>query len=127
MVASSIRNAVELFLERNPDANRVIIHFYKEISNKKELQPILNMLGILGKADLPVILITVNKTESREIVDFDINDTKGKMPLSGTFAKVGSYKYLLFNSIRYTANTVLKPKDYHFLTNYHSTVQSPNY
>ena len=114
MLAGSIRNAVEIFLERKPNANRVIIHFYKEISDKKELQPILNMLGTLGKADLPVIVITVNKTESREIVGFDINDTKGKMPMSGTFVKVGSHKYLLFNSIRYTSNSVLKPKDYHF-------------
>lgn len=114
MLAGSIRNAVELFLERKPNANRVIIHFYKEISDKKELQPILNMLGTLGKSDLPVIVVTVNKTESREIVGFDIKDTKGKMPLSGTFVRVGSHKYLLFNSIRYASNSVLKPKDYHF-------------
>lgn len=114
MLAGSIRRAVELFLERKPNANRVIIHFYKEISDKKELQPILDMLGTLGKDDLPVIVITVNKTESREIVGFDMKDTKGKMPISGTFVKVGFNKYLLFNSIRYFANSELKPKDYHF-------------
>lgn len=114
MLAGSIRRAVELYLERKPDAKRVIIHFYKEISDKKELEPILKMLGTLGDNDLPVIVITVNKTESREIVGFDIKDNKGKMPISGSFIKVGFNKYLLFNSIRYFPNSELKPKDYHF-------------
>ena len=114
MLAGSIRTAVELYLERKPDAKRVIIHFYKEISDKQELKPILNMLGTLGKNDLPVIVITVNKTGSKEIVGFDIKDNKGKMPISGSFIRVGFNKYLLFNSIRYFANSELKPKDYHF-------------
>ena len=36
MLAGSIRRAVEIFLERKPNANRVIIHFYKEISERLE-------------------------------------------------------------------------------------------
>lgn len=113
-LAGSIRNAVEQYLERKPDAKRVIIHFYKEISDKEELQPILNMLGQLGKSDLPVIVITVNKTESREIVGFDTKNTKGKMPVSGSIVRIGKNKYLLFNSIRYFEDSKLSEKDYHF-------------
>ncbi len=112
-LAGSIRNAVEIFLERKPDAKRVIIHFYKEISDKRELQPILDMLGTLGKSDLPVIVIPVNKTESREIVGFDVN-SPGKMPYSGSIIRIGYHKYLLFNSIRYNETSRVGVKDYHF-------------
>jgi Piwi domain len=112
-LAGSIRNAVEIYLERKPDAKRVIIHFYKEISDKEELKPILDMLGKLGKGDLPVIVITVNKTESREIVGFDINSS-GKMPTSGSIVRIGGNRYLLFNSIRYFEDSKLGVKDYHF-------------
>jgi uncharacterized membrane protein YoaT (DUF817 family) len=36
----------------------------------------------------------INETESKEIVVFDIYDTKGKMPISGTFVKVGSFLWI---------------------------------
>ena len=113
MLAGSIRNAVEKFIEKNTNATRVIIHFYKEISNKKELQPILNMLDNLGQRDLPVIVVTINKTDSKELLGFDILST-GKMPYSGTYVKVGHQKYLLFNNTRYNEYTILGIKDYHF-------------
>lgn len=113
LLAGSIRNAVELFLEKNKDAKRVIIHFYKEISDKKELKPILDMLGKLGRTDLPVIVVTVNKTESKELLGFDIKSTN-KMPYSGSYVKVGYNKFLLFNNTRYDDTIKLQPRDYHF-------------
>lgn len=113
MLAGSIRNAVELFLEKNKDAKRVIIHFYKEISDKKELKPILDMLGKLGKADLPVIVVTVNKTDSKELLGFDMK-SPNKMPYSGSYVKVGYNKYLLFNNTRYDDTIKLISRDYHF-------------
>ncbi len=113
MLAGSIRNAVEKFIEKNTNATRVIIHFYKEISDRKELQPILNMLDNLGQRDLPVIVVTINKTESKELIGFDIN-SDGKMPQSGSYVKVGYNAFLLFNNTRYFEDAKLNAKDYHF-------------
>jgi hypothetical protein len=72
MLAGSIQNAVERFIEKNKEAKRVIIHFYKEISNKYELQPILDMLESIGARDIPVIVVTINKTDSKELIGFDM-------------------------------------------------------
>lgn len=113
MLAGSISNAVERFIEKKNSVERVIIHFYKEISDKKELQPILDMLDNLGERDLPVIVVTINKTDSKELLGFDINSA-GKMPMSGTFVSVGYNKFLLFNNVRYFEDTRMLPKDYHF-------------
>jgi hypothetical protein len=113
MLAGSIQNAVELFIEKNKQAQRIIIHFYKEISDKNELQPILDMLINIGAIDIPVIVVTINKTDSKELMGFDMN-SQGKMPLSGSYLKVGYNKFLLFNNTRYTENDALKPRDYHF-------------
>jgi hypothetical protein len=113
MLAGSISNAVEKYIEKNNEAKRVIIHFYKEISDKKELQPILKMLDNLGERDLPVIVVTINKTDSKELLGFDMGSV-GKMPRSGRYVKVGYNSYLLFNNTRYFEDSKLFPKDYHF-------------
>ncbi len=114
LLAGSIRDAIKIFKEKKQNLNRVIIHFYKEISDKMELEPILKMLDGLGDGDTPVIVVTVNKTESKELMGFDIN-SYGKMPYSGSHVKVGHNKYLLFNNIRYPDNKFdLNNRDYHF-------------
>ena len=113
LLAGSISNAVEKFIEKNQTAKRVIIHFYKEISDKKELQPILKMLDNLGEKDLPVIVVTINKTDSKELLGFDLG-SPGRMPRSGRYVKVGYNSYLLFNNTRYAEDSKLFPKDYHF-------------
>jgi hypothetical protein len=113
MLAGSIKDSVEKFIEQHQSVSRVIIHFYKEISDPKELQPILNMLDNIGHAKVPVIVVTVNKTESRELLAFDMNSS-GKMPVSGTFLSVGFNKFLLFNNVRYKEDAYLSAKDYHF-------------
>ena len=113
MLAGSIREAVQLFKEKKKTAKRLIIHFYKEISDKAELQPILDMLDALGEPEMPVIVVTINKTDSKELLGFDMASV-GKMPLSGTYTSVGFNKFLLFNNTRYFENSRLLPKDYHF-------------
>jgi len=114
MLAGSIREAVEKFIEKKQKLNRVIIHFYKEISDNLELKPILKMLDDLGEGDVPVIVVTINKTDSKELLGFDLK-SPGKMPYSGSYVKVGYNKYLLFNNTRYFDNKFdLKPRDYHF-------------
>lgn len=113
ILAGSIKDAVEKYIEQHQSAERIVIHFYKEISNPEELQPILNMLDKIGYGNIPVIIITINKTESRDFLGFDLNSS-GKMPVSGTYISVGFNKFLLFNNVRYKDESYLKQQDYHF-------------
>ncbi len=111
-LAGSIREAVAKFIAVNYKASRLIIHFYKDIS-KKEVKPIVDTLHALG-LKIPVIVITVNKTESSELLGFDISDRQNLMPYSGSIVKVGYSEYLLFNNTRYDKTSVPKKKEYHF-------------
>lgn len=98
MLAGSIRNAVKEYAVAHDKVKRLVIHFYKTMS-REELNPILNELKDLG-LDIPVIIITINKTESEDIVAFDTNWNE-LMPLSGTYINIGNNRYLLFNNTRY--------------------------
>jgi hypothetical protein len=111
-LAGSIREAVGKFIAVNYTASRLIIHFYKDIS-KEELKPIMKTLHALG-LPIPVIVVSINKTESKELVGFDISDRSNLMPYSGTFIKVGKSEYLLFNNTRYDSTSKPAQKEYHF-------------
>lgn len=99
ILAGKISNAVRNFATVNHQPSRLIIHFYKDMS-KKELQHIENALSNLGLS-IPVFIITINKTDSKDIVAFD-NSYTSLMPLSGTYINIGRNKYLLFNNTRYS-------------------------
>lgn len=111
-LAGSIREAVGKFIVINHTASRLIIHFYKDIG-KKELQPILKTLHTLG-LNIPVIVVTINKTESKELLGIDMKDKTNLMPYSGTIVKVAKSEYLLFNNTRYDATSKPAQKEYHF-------------
>lgn len=111
-LAGSIREAVQEFLKANKKATRLIIHFYKIIS-KKELRPILDVLYNKLKLKIPVIVVTINKTASKELIAFDTTST-GLMPYSGTYIKVAEREYLLFNNTRYDEESKPTAKEYHF-------------
>ena len=111
-LAGSIREAVGKFIVTNHTASRLIIHFYKDIG-KKEIEPILKTLHTLG-LNIPVIIVTINKTESKELLGFDIKDKTNLMPYSVTIVKVGWSEYLLFNNTRYDATSKPAQKEYHF-------------
>lgn len=98
VLAGSIAHAVKQYATVNEDPDRLIIHFYKTMSDD-ELQPIELALTDLGLS-IPVFIITINKTLSENIIAFD-SSWKEMMPLSGTFIKIGKQKYLLFNNTRY--------------------------
>lgn len=111
MLAGSIRRAVTTFVAQFYQVQRLIIHFYKDIS-KKELQPIEETLHKLG-LNIPVIVVTINKTESKELLAFDTTNTN-LMPYSGSILKVGRQEYLLFNNTRYDQSSKVSDKEYHF-------------
>jgi len=100
-LAGSIIRAVKEYATLNPEIKRLIIHFYKTM-RQDELQPIENGLRRLGLG-IPVFIISINKTESSDIVAFDLN-WKDLMPLSGNYINIGYNKFLLFNNTRYSNN-----------------------
>lgn len=110
-LAGSIREAVGKFIASNYTATRLIIHFYKDIG-KKELEPIMKTLKALG-LPIPVIVLTINKTASKELLGFDLN-SEMLMPYSGTYIKIAKNEYLLFNNTRYDEKSIPKKKEYHF-------------
>jgi hypothetical protein len=108
----STRLALLDFRSKNPDAKRMIIHFYKLMS-KKELKPVLQMLYEL-KVDIPVIILTINKTVSKNILAFDVEAPGTLMPLTGTYVQIAEGQYLLYNNTRYSENSFVKKTKYQF-------------
>jgi hypothetical protein len=100
-LAGSIYNAVKEYAAINPEIKRLVIHFYKTMS-REELEPIEKGLKSLG-LDIPVFIISINKTESSDIIAFDTS-WENLMPLSGSYINIGYNKFLLFNNTRYDKN-----------------------
>ncbi|MDD4190935.1 MAG: Piwi domain-containing protein [Mangrovibacterium sp.] len=111
ILAGKIANAVRNYTVINNPPDRLIIHFYKCMS-EKELKYIEDALHNL-KVSMPVFIISINKTESEDIVAFDTG-WKELMPLSGTFINIGNGKYLLFNNTRYSDDPISKSDGYPF-------------
>ena len=111
MLAGSIQKAVRKFSSENTDVKRLIIHFYKEMS-REELKPIMTGLYQL-ELNIPVFIVTINKTENKELVLFDTKHS-GLMPVSGTFVNIGWNQFLLCNNIRYGATAAEKITSFPF-------------
>ena len=111
MLAGSIRKAVLKYVVEHEKAERLVIHFYKKIS-EEELKPIMEVLNKLG-LQIPVYVITINKTESKDLVAFDISSSD-LLPLSGTILPIGRDQYLLFNNTRYQTASNGSVKDWPF-------------
>ena len=63
--------------------------------------------------DIPIIVITANKSESRDLVVFD-NNVRQIMPESGTFVNVGRNQFLLCNNSRYGSTMPVGIEGYPF-------------
>ncbi|MDP3643252.1 MAG: Piwi domain-containing protein [Bacteroidota bacterium] len=101
-LAGSIEEAIIRYANVNDKPSRLIIHFYKEIS-EEEIKPIENALHNLG-LDIPVYVVTINKTESEDFVVFDTS-WGDLMPYSGRYINLGNKTYLLCNNTRYEDNS----------------------
>lgn len=101
-LAGSIEEAIINYANVNDKPNRLVIHFYKEMS-EEEIKPIETALHNLD-LDIPVFVVTINKTESEDFVVFDDKFTD-KMPYSGRYINLGNKTYLLCNNTRYEDNT----------------------
>ncbi len=110
-LAISIKNAIKQYVSEHTNFDRLVIHYYKVMSRKEEepIQEILNQLNL----NVPCVIITVNETESKDLVLFDTS-FDGKMPQSGTFIKIRWNEFLLCNNIRYSQKTMTKIDSYPF-------------
>ncbi|MCF8332223.1 MAG: hypothetical protein K9H84_07210 [Bacteroidales bacterium] len=103
-LAASIQRAIREYKEKNGQVERLIVHLYKTVG-KKELKPIYDALANLGFDKIPVVVLTINKTESRDIMYFDPNHAQ-TIPESGTFVRIANKKYLLSNNTRYNGRLI---------------------
>lgn len=110
-LAGSISKAVKMYANNHSGVKRLVIHFYKQMS-REEYEPIERELNNLG-LDIPIVIITINKTESSDIVAFDKN-YDGLIPISGTYINVGFNQFLLNNNTRYTGTPSDKIDSYSF-------------
>ena len=110
-LVAGIKKAIGHFVVEHEDKNlnRLIIHYYKEMSDK-EAKPITDMLYKLG-CKFPVYVVTINKTESSDYIAFNPESTD-LMPLSGTFIQIKPFQYLVYNNAKYSETYTRK--DYLF-------------
>jgi hypothetical protein len=107
-LAGSIKDAIITFSSANGMPARLIIHYYKEMSLLKEYPYIENVLNDLN-LDIPVYIVTINKTESESVLLFD-GKNSDLMPYSGRYIHLGNKTYLLCNNTRYE-NAQFRRKD----------------
>lgn len=111
----------------NNKPDQIIIHYYKKMSRADEFRRIEEMLNSL-QLDVPVYVVTINKTESKDIVMFDACSTffdkrtgttnKSFMPRSGRWVNLGQtkdgYRFLLCNNTRYDNSSFNKMDGFPF-------------
>ncbi len=108
LLAGSIAAKVREFKDNVKPPDRIIIHFYKQLS-EKELAPIEKALMELEFPNpIPIFIITINKTEAKDIFVYDAS-WQHLMPISGTYINIGNKKYVLCNNARYS--NFYNPKD----------------
>ena len=101
-LSQAIKETIEKYTLENSGCDRLVIHYYKDLS-KKEEEPIRNVLKQLN-LNIPYVVLTINETQSKDYVLFDTS-FDGKMPQSGTFIKIGRNEFLLCNNTRYSQKT----------------------
>lgn len=97
-LAGSIQLAIRQFRTAIANPTRLVIHYYKDM-REDEVEIIEQHLAELD-LDIPVYIVTINKTESKDIIVFD-DSFDGKMPYSGRYINLGDGRFLLCNNTRY--------------------------
>jgi hypothetical protein len=107
-LAGSILLAVKDYCEAHKTLERLVIHFYKNLS-WKELKPIEMGLAELGLS-VPVVVVSVNKNYSNDLIGFNLAHSH-KMPFTGTYLPINNYQYLLYNNQFLNTNTSLNDRE----------------
>lgn len=98
LLAGSICDSIRQFTS-SAEADKVVIHFYKEMKYE-EMKPILEAMHKM-KLKIPLYILNINKTESKDIIAYDLNWDNKYMPVSGTYIRIDKNQFLLFNNVRY--------------------------
>ena len=104
-LAGTVADALQRYRNEKPDVERLIIHFYKKMS-EKELYPIEKKLRELHLG-IPVIIVSIYKALSENHLVFD-NGCNYKMPLNGSYFQLGNHQYLLCVNQRGNETSVVK-------------------
>jgi len=101
-LSESYKSSILKYITENGNPSRLIIHFFKTVSydDIRQIEKVLSKLSL----NIPIIIITINKTESKDIVIFDTS-YDGLMPVSGSFVRLGWNEFLLCNNSRYSKLT----------------------
>ena len=91
-LAGSIKDAIIQYKNAIQNPNRLIIHYYKEM-REDQVEIIEDTLSKLN-LDIPIFVVTINKTEAEDIIVFD-DDFAEKMPYSGRYINLGNNTFLL--------------------------------
>ncbi|MFL1012670.1 Piwi domain-containing protein [Flavisericum labens] len=108
LLAGSICKAIRDFTSV-AEADKVVIHFYKEMSYE-ELKPIIRGMHTLG-LKIPLYILNINKTEAEDIIAYDLNWGEKLMPVSGTYIRISENQFLLFNNARYPSDRFYSDTD----------------
>ena len=106
-LAGAIEEAIINFSTAKGKPTRLIIHYYK-VMREEEADILLDRLHKLN-LDIPVYIVSINKTESEDKVLFD-GASNDFMPYSGRYINLGADRYLLCNNTRYK-NAAFNPWD----------------
>ena len=104
-LAGAIQEAIINYKNTIQKPQRLIIHYYKDMS-EREVEVIEEALYNLN-IDIPIFVVTINKTESEDIIVFD-DAFPNKMPYSGRYVNLGNNQYLLCNNTRYEDNGAIE-------------------
>ena len=110
-LTGSILMSVKQYLMEYNKPERLVIHFYKTLS-RAELIPVEKGLAELG-LDIPVVVVSINKTYSEDIIGFDTAH-EHLMPFSYTYFPVNQSQYLLYNNTLQTDTTFNEREGYPF-------------
>ena len=92
-VAAALEKALRKYVNHHKNIDRVVIHYYKEMS-EKTFKPIREMIHRF-KPGVPVIVIRMNMTPSVNHLVEDATSQSG-LPLNGTYFHLGNQHYLLY-------------------------------
>jgi hypothetical protein len=109
-LAGSLQKAIRSYRNKHHNIKRIVLHYYK-LLNRKENECLMNAMKEM-KLDIPLVVITIFKQGSRDLVLAD-TATKYNLPVCGTWYRYGTSGFLICSNTRYDDNSN-RIKDYPF-------------
>lgn len=99
-IIKSLNDSIENYKASYSEVTRkVVIHFYKTVSNLEISKIKETINNLLGK-DTIFAIIEINDSKTTNEICFDL-DYESYMPQSGIYININRNEYLLFNNLRY--------------------------